>query len=396
MKSHRPSHQPRFGPRSRACSAVWLLALLEALWAGVGSFATPGAAADVPADNGRGPAAAGWRSDRTNLLVWRDGNGVAHPVRTMKDWSLRRAAVLQAAESVMGPWQANTQRGPLQAEMTEEVDCGSYLRRSISYLSEPGSRVPAYLLVPKAVLASGRRAPAILALHQTHPAGQKVVVGLGQSTNDEYGVELVRRGFVVLAPPYTMLANYWPDLKALGYASGTMKSIWDNSRGLDYLSTLPFVRTNAFGTIGHSLGGHNSIFTALFDERLRVVVTSCGFDSFVDYYDGSPAVWKPDRGWCQERYMPRLAAYAGRLGELPFDFPELIAALAPRTCFISAPKGDSNFRWRSVDRVVAAAAVIYRLHGRPGNLEVAHPDCEHLFPVEMRERAYAILEEQLR
>ena len=256
--------------------------------------------------------------------------------------------------------------------------------------------MPAYLLVPKSLLAGGKRAPAVLALHQTHPAGQKVVVGLGQSPNDEYGVELVQRGFVVLAPPYTMLANYWPDVKALGHGSGTMKSIWDNSRGLDYLSTLPFVRTNAFGAIGHSLGGHNSLFTALFDERIRVVVASCGLDSFVDYYDGDPGVWKPERGWCQERYMPRLAAYAGRLQELPFDFPELIAALAPRACFINAPKGDTNFRWRSVDRVVAAAEEVYRLHGWPERLQVAHPDCPHLFPVEMRRRAYRLLEEQLR
>ena len=35
------------------------------------------------------------------------------------------------------------------------MDCGKYLRRLISYASEPGSRVPAYLLVPKAALVEG-------------------------------------------------------------------------------------------------------------------------------------------------------------------------------------------------------------------------------------------------
>ncbi len=34
------------------------------------------------------------------------------------------------------------------------------------------------------------------------------------------------------------------------------------------------------GVIGHSLGGHNAIFTATFDERLKAVVTSCGFTGF--------------------------------------------------------------------------------------------------------------------
>jgi dienelactone hydrolase len=334
--------------------------------------------------------------ERTNLLVRRDGRGFVTPITTRADWQQRRAAILLAMQQIMGPWPGAEKRTPLEPQVTEEIDCGSYVRRSISYLAEPGSRVPAYLLIPKAVLTNGLRAPAVLALHQTHSAGQKVVVGLGQSTNDEYGVELAERGFVVLAPPYTMLANYWPDLKALGYISGTMKSIWDNSRGLDYLSTLPFVRTNSFGAIGHSLGGHNSVFTAVFDERLQVVVTSCGLDSFVDYYDGDPAVWKLERGWCQQRYMPRLAGYAGRLHEIPFDFPELIGALAPRVCFINAPKGDTNFRWHSVDNIVQAAAEVYRLHGHAENLQVAHPDCGHLFPVEMRQRAYRLLEEHLR
>jgi hypothetical protein len=297
---------------------------------------------------------------------------------------------------VMGPLPASEKRCPLDAQVTEEVDCGDYVRRSMTYASEPGSRVPAVLLIPKSALKEGARLPGVLALHQTHSAGQKVVVGLGNSTNDEYGVELARRGFVVLAPPYTMLANYWPDLKALGYQSGSMKSIWDNIRGLDFLSTLPFVKTNGFGAIGHSLGGHNGVFTAVFDERIKVVVSSCGLDSFLDYYGGDPQVWKPERGWCQQRYMPKLLDYAGRLEDIPFDFHELIGALAPRVCFLSAPLGDTNFKWRSVDEIAKAARPVYELYGVPHNLQVAHPDCGHLFPAEMREKAYRLLEENLR
>jgi dienelactone hydrolase len=316
-------------------------------------------------------------------------------VRQVADWNRRRHGILLAMQQIMGPLPGAEKRVPLQPEVTDEVDCGRYLRRSVSYQAEPGGRVPAYLLIPKDALTNSSRAPAVLALHQTHAAGQKVVVGLGQSPNDEYGVELAQRGFVVLAPPYTMLANYWPDLKALGYQSGTMKSIWDNIRGLDYLETLPFVRTNGFGCIGHSLGGHNGVFTAVFEPRLRAVVSSCGLDAFVDYYGGDPSVWKLERGWCQQRYMPALAQYEGRLDEIPFDFPELIAALAPRWCFLNAPKGDSNFRYRSVDEIVRLASPLYQLHGTSERLLVEHPDCAHLFPREMREKAYAILEKAL-
>lgn len=327
---------------------------------------------------------------RTNLLLYAKIDGGIDTVRSVVDWQRRRASILAAMQQVMGPLPGSEKRCPLDPQQLEEVDCGDYLRRKVTYAAEPGSRVPAYLLIPKRVMAGRLQAAGVLALHQTHPAGQKVVVGLGQSPNDEYGVELVKRGFVVLAPPYNRLADYWPDLKALGYESGTMKSIWDNIRGLDYLSSLPFVKTNGFGAIGHSLGGHNGIYSAAFDNRIKVVVSSCGLDSFLDYKDGNIT------GWTQDRYMPRLKDYATRLAEIPFDFHEIIGAIAPRACFISAPLGDTNFKWRSVDAVVETASQVYHLHGVPRNLQVAHPDCGHLFPPEMRERAYRLLEDNLK
>jgi hypothetical protein len=133
----------------------------------------------------------------------------------------------------------------------------------------------------------------------------------------------------------------------------------------------------------------------VFDERIKVVVSSCGLDSFLDYYGGDPKVWQPERGWCQQRYMPALTNYAGHLMDIPFDFYELIGALAPRMCFINAPLGDTNFRWRSVDEVVKAARPVYELFGAPQNLIVEHPDGGHLFPPEMREKAYRLLEKHL-
>jgi hypothetical protein len=338
------------------------------------------------------------RLPRTNLLVYALADSSIASVKSVADWHKRRAMILDGIQRVMGPLPGKEKRCPLDVRIEEEIDCGEYVRRFLNYQAEPGSRVPAYLLVPKAASSvTTRQFPAILALHQTHSAGQKVVVGLGSSTNDEYGVALVLRGLVVLAPPYTMLAGYWPDLKALGYQSGTMQSIWNNIRGLDLLTSLPFVKTNrGFGAIGHSLGGHNGVFTAVFDERIQVVVSSCGLDSFLDYYSGDPKNWQPGRGWCQQRYMPALTNYAGRLSDIPFDFHELIGALAPRVCFISAPLGDSNFKCRSVDEVVTAARQVYELYGAPQNVIVEHPDCSHLFPPEMREKAYRLFEERLR
>jgi hypothetical protein len=333
------------------------------------------------------------RLDRTNLLLYRDSKDAVRPVKSKADWLKRRAEIIRGIETVMGQLPGREKRCPLDLRVEEETDCGRYVRRLISYASEPGCRTPAYLLVPKTVLTGKVKARAVLCLHPTdNTIGHKVVVVLGGRPNRQYAAELAERGFVTLAPSYPLLANYQPDIRALGWESGTLKAVWDNLRGLDLLESLPYVRRGGFGAIGHSLGGHNSVYTAVFDERIKVVVSSCGLDSFLDYYsERGDAVWQPEKGWCQLRYMPRLADYAGRVADIPFDFHELIGALAPRVCFISAPVKDSNFKWDSVGRVAAAAAQIYRLFGKPENLVVAHPDCDHDFPDAMREKAYEIL-----
>lgn len=332
-------------------------------------------------------AASAAELERTNLMAYADEHGRVLAVRSVADWDKRRVAVLEAMQKVMGPLPGKEKRCALDLKVEEEIDRGTYLLRKIAYSAEPDGRVPAYLLIPKAAL-SGKKTGAVLGLHQTHRLGNRVVVGLGDSPDDAYGVALAERGFVVLAPAYPLLADYNPDLKQLGYQSGTMKAIWDNIRGLDLLSELPFVNTNGFAAIGHSLGGHNSVYTAVFDRRIKVVVTSCGLDSYRDYMDGNI------KGWTSTRYMPKLLDYP--LEKIPFDFHEMIGALAPRACLISAPIGDTNFKWKSVDAIAAAAGPVYELYGVREKLIVKHPDCAHRFPPEMREEAYRLIEQTLR
>ena len=329
------------------------------------------------------------RLPRTNLLVFHRRDGTVAPVRSKSDWQVRRQEILAAMQQIMGPLPGPEKRCPLDVRIESETDCGSHTRRMITYASEPGSRVPAYLLIPKAALE--KKVPAVLALHPTDDQyGNRVLIEPLRSHYRAYATELAQRGYLVLAPAYPLLANYQPDLKALGYQSGTMKAIWDNRRGLDLLEASPWLKRGRIGALGHSLGGHNAIYTAVFDDRIKVVVSSCGFDSYVDYMEGKI------KGWTSERYMPRLLQYQERLNEVPFDFHELLGALAPRPVFVNAPLGDSNFKWRSVDAVTAAAMPIYRLYRHPERLRVEHPDCGHDFPNEVREQAYGWLDQALR
>lgn len=361
-------------------SGFFLAALIVAILSGALTSIAGGAARQSPA-----------RLDRSNLLVYADAAGEVRPVKSPADWRKRRATVVAGMEQVMGPLPGRERRCPLDVRIEQEVDCGTYVRRLISYASEPGCRVPAYLLVPKRALAGEEKAPAVLCLHPTNDQiGHKVVVGLGGAPNRQYAQELAERGYVTLAPSYPLLADYQPDLRKLGYRSGTMKAIWDNMRGIDVLESLRFVKRGGVGAIGHSLGGHNAVYTAVFDPRIAAVVSSCGLDSFADYMNGDI------RGWTSDRYMPRLLDYKDRLGEVPFDFHELIGALAPRHCFISAPRGDTNFKWESVKRIAASAQPVYALYGAADRLLVEYPEGGHDFPDPMREIAYALFDKVLR
>jgi dienelactone hydrolase len=171
------------------------------------------------------------------------------------------------------------------------------LRRNITYASEPATRPPAYLLIPKSALA-GKPAPGVLCLRGTNNeiGHGTVIAGVGKTPNRQYASELAERGFVTIAPNYPTLAKYRPDFYEMGYVSGTMKAIWDNVRALDLLDSMPETKHGAHGAIGHSRGGHNAIFTATFDERIKAVVTSCGFDAFRDFYGGNPKRWEPGKG----------------------------------------------------------------------------------------------------
>ncbi|MCA9269981.1 MAG: acetylxylan esterase [Planctomycetales bacterium] len=340
------------------------------------------------------------RLDRDNLLLYRNQVGAVQPVKTMADWGGRRAEIVQSMESVMGKFPAKDRRVELDVQIEETADVGSYERLLITYQSEPDSRTPAYLCIPKHARNSARKTPAVLCLHPTdNVLGHKVVVGLGGRNNRQYAAELAERGYVTISPAYPQLANYWPNLAKLDYVSGSMKAIWDNSRAVDVLENLEDVAIDTqrgFGAIGHSLGGHNAIYTAVFDERISVIVSSCGFDAFVDYYDGDERNWNFGKGWCQTRYMPKMSDYRGRLDAIPFDFTELLGALAPRPVYVNAPLGDGNFRWKSVDRCARAAEPVYRLAGADGRLVVEHPDCVHDFPAAQREAAYKTIDSVLK
>ncbi|MFM8479146.1 MAG: PVC-type heme-binding CxxCH protein, partial [Planctomycetaceae bacterium] len=343
--------------------------------------------------------------NHADLSVYRDDNGMLGPVRSADDWQRRRQQILLGMQDAMGPLPPRTEL-PFAAQVTEERLIGSVRRITLTIAVEGSDRLPLDLYIPAALaekitaaalaadtasLPAPTRLPAILALHPTGEAGKRIVAGEAGKAGRQYAIELAQRGYVVAAPDYPSFGDLKTyDFAADSYVSGTMKAIVNHRRCTDFLTTLPFVDPERLCVIGHSLGGHNAIFQAVFDERLKAIISSCGWCPFGDYYGGNIT------GWTSDRYMPLLKTkYNLDVAQVPFDFYELVAALAPRTFVSVSPVADSNFDIQGVRKAIPVASTIFALLNARENLVLLTPDCGHDFPADIRLQAYGILDRTL-
>lgn len=347
--------------------------------------------------------------DHCQPLAYFDGASL-QPVTRPADLGIRREHIRRGMAEAMGKLPDPSRRVPLDVQIESREEKADYVRIKLTYVPEPGDRVPAFLLVPRSVtlddglsgtLRAGpnRTLAAMLCLHPTNVDGKAQTAAMVGAATRHYGHQLAQRGYVCLIPDYPSFGEYKdydfaqkrPNSDEPLYVSGSMKAIWNNIRAVDLLETLGYVDADNIGVIGHSLGGHNALFTAVFDPRLKAVVTSCGFTTFHDYYAGNL------KGWTSDRYMPRIRdVYELSPDRMPFDFPEVLAALAPRGLFVNAPLHDSNFDNGGVRKCIAAATPVYELLGAKEQLQVVYPDCAHDFPDEVREQVYAWLNKQLK
>ncbi len=345
---------------------------------------------------GQEPSSSSILRDHTDVTCFDAGGGKPSLIQSESDWVRRCKDVQHNVARVMGELPNRSGLPNVAFEILEKQTLdGSLVRQKIRYATDLPERVTrtvvtAYLFLPSE--SKSRRFPAVLCLHQTNSMGKEEPAGINGKQNLSYALELARRGYVTLAPDYPSFGDYSFDFKENSdWPSGSLRAVWDNMRSIDLLQQLEEVAKDRIGCIGHSLGGHNAIFTAFHDPRIQATVSSCGFTRFHKYYQGNLA------GWTSPRYMPRIAQEFGNSPDrVPFDFPELVASLAPRAFFTSSPVGDGNFEVSGVRDTIASAQGIYHLFSADAKLQAIYPDCEHDFPPEARLRAYAFLDEQLR
>ena len=245
---------------------------------------------------------------------------------------------------------------PLQTDTLERTPLNGGIRYKIRYFIEPGNvalGTPddwgyAYLFVPD--LTEGKKAPAIVAMHQDdiyYHIGKSEPAGLMGDSTMSYGKDLFERGYVVICPDRFYHADRrktcqdWGDISAEDYerdfftaqkrigvllAEGRNswgKEAYDFSRAVDVLVSLPEVDVYKIGAIGHSAGANILPYCLYYDTRVKAAVANCGASEVNSYF----AYNRPGT-------IPASMALPGSV-KYGIDTHDYIAAIAPRALFIS-------------------------------------------------------------
>jgi len=320
-------------------------------------------------------------------------------VRTPEQWLAKSEEIRAVWLDYLGGLPA---RPAPAVRVVSEKRLDDHIRRKIVYDTVYGDTVPALLLLPLDAGANSLKKPAVLALHPTNPDGKTSIATPDGHHNRMYALELVRRGYVVLAPDaMTSGERIFPGHSHFDSSpfeaqhpnwSTVGKNLTDHLQAMDVLCAQPEVDAERVGVIGHSFGAYNAYFLSSVDERVKAVVSSCGVCPFTRTQD-LPHWGKRDYPYT---HFPRISEDTAR-GVVPFEFNEIIALTAPRPQFYYAAQADRYFQnWREVGDVFEDVSKLYTFLGKPENFVSYIGVGEHDFPLEVRLMAYNFLDQILR
>ncbi len=279
------------------------------------------------------------------------------------------------------------ERGALNTQELYRREYAQHTEIKLTYEGEVGERIPAYLLIPRD--ESNTRHPAIYAAHQCAcqcDIGKEQVVGKSPAWPDQaYGLELVLQGYVVLAPDANKvgercdvnLRQAWETASdgegqkkcctAPGGPWGPIrwKPVFDVMRGVDYLCELDCVDQHRIGMIGHSMGADLTIWAMPFEERIKAAAISGG-------------------GILADDWFP----YG-----VPYE--DILSLIAPRAFFEFTEIKDREAYAVKKRAIHTRVRSIYQASGVIDRLGYMELNCEHSFPTEARQAAYAFLKKHL-
>lgn len=244
-------------------------------------------------------------------------------------------------ECLGGDWPAPC---PLNVQVTKTTPADGFEIRTLTYEAEPGDRIPALLLVPKGVGASNPAA-AIAVWHQHNGEwhlGKSEPAGLAGNPMHHTGAALAREGYVVLCPDALcfeerqdqtgkLQAGNFERFEFLRYTVAgrcmAWKNILDMRRAVDFLVSLPEVKTDKIGCYGHSMGSTHTWLVGPWEPRLKCLVGNCCLPTY-------KAIHREHMLHCFPNFVPGVFQHG--------DTPDIVALIAPRPLLLNFGEHDSG------------------------------------------------------
>lgn len=209
---------------------------------------------------------------------------------------------------------------------------------------------------------------------------------------------LVKQGYAVLAFDQTghgsRMNEFGPFYDRYPHWSRLGRMVEDTRAGITALSNDPMVDPNHIVLFGYSMGGAVALHTAALDSRVKGVISIAGFTPMrsdtADKGTGGLARYSRDLP-----LAPRLGFFIGHESRVPYDYDELIAAIAPRPVVILQPQLDRDATPADVRAAVENARKIYSLHNAADKLLLDEPWDYNRLPNATQEKLIAWLKSQL-
>ncbi|MEF8846052.1 MAG: alpha/beta fold hydrolase [Bacteroidales bacterium] len=172
------------------------------------------------------------------------------------------------------------------------------------------------------------------------------------------------------------------------------RMVADTRWAVDALLEIDFIDSEQIYAAGYSLGATVGLYSAALDERIAGMISVCGFTPM--------RLNKPEKT-AEGIYvyshlhglLPRLGFFAKNESHIPYDFHEILAAIAPRPLLIVAPTWDQYASFPDVKDCVEEVRKVYDLYHQKDNLELYAPVDYNRFSDEMKEQVVRWLKENM-
>ncbi len=244
--------------------------------------------------------------------------------------------------------------------------------RKFSFTGSDGKTIVADLYTPKSAPA-GTKLPVVIWEH-----GYFYSLGYSWVYNSYVHpiLALANSGYAVLAFDHSGFGsriseaapfyNKYPQWSQLGHM------IADTEAAIDALGKDDTVDAQHLYLYGFSMGGNVALYTAALDPRVKGVVAISAFTPMrTDTADkGTGGIARLFR---DKDLLPNLGIYEGHEASIPYDYDDLIAAIAPRPVYIVSPTLDRETNPADVHTAVDRAKKIYTLYNAPDKLAIDEP-----------------------